>query len=81
LSGLLEDAMTLLESTAEKHVREDVNCLELAHDIISGGVLLLSVKNFMIFRVTTNCSRNFFLEISIFALIFLSTTTNECRSL
>ena len=59
---LLEDTMTLLESTGEKHVREDVNCLELAHDIISCGVLLLKFKNFMIIRITTNCSSNFLLD-------------------
>lgn len=62
LSGLLEEAMALLELTAEKRVREDVNCLELVHDVISGGVLLLTVNNFMIIRVTTNCSRDFLLD-------------------
>jgi hypothetical protein len=52
---------------AEKRVMEDVNCLEMAHDIISGGVLLLTVKNLTIIRVTTSCSRNFLVDILIFA--------------
>jgi hypothetical protein len=34
LSVILEDAMTILESIADKHVCEDVYCLELAQDII-----------------------------------------------
>jgi hypothetical protein len=80
MSGVLEDAVTLVELTAEKHVREDVNCIELAHNIISGAICLLMFTNFVFIRMTTSCSRNLLLDILLFALIFLSATTYVCST-